>query len=570
MTSDSLPNDLEALKDLVLAQATWLEAKDEELRAKSFQIEQLKAQLAKLRRMQFGRSSEKLDRAVEQLELLLDDLREGKAEQLAAQAPVAAEEKQKPVRRPLPQSLPREEIVHQAACACPRCGGELRRLGEDVSELLEYVPASFKVIRHVRPKFSCRRCEAITQAAMPSLPIERGRPGPGLIAHVLVSKYADHLPLYRQSGIYERSGIDLERSTLADWVGRSSALLAPLVEALRKDVMSSDVLHGDDTPVPVLAPGAGKTKTGRLWTYVRDGRPHADMRASAAIYFYSPDRKGEHPSAHLKSFKGTLHADGYAGFNAIFEKGAVTEAACWAHVRRKFFDEYESKQAPIAKEALDRIGALYAIEAEARGKPPDERRRLRQEKSKPLLDDLHAWLSATKPKLSQKTDLAAAIRYTLARWKALTRFVDDGKLEIDNNAAERSIRPLALGRKNYLFAGSDAGGERAAAIYSLIETAKLNDIDPEAYLRDVIDRIADHSINRIAELLAVELGSTSPARRSRVAHRTLTPKPRSSPDAYATPPVPWFHLNSVSTKPAAAHSSVYPLGSTRESGLFST
>lgn len=492
--STALPEDIEALKSLVREQAA-------ELRAKTLRIEQLSVQLARLRRMQFGRSSEKLDRAVEQLELLLEDLREDEAQSRPETATALDEDKQKPVRRPLPQSLLREEIVHQAACACPKCGGELRRLGEDVTELLEYVPASFKVIRHVRPKFSCRRCEAITQAPMPSLPIERGRPGPGLIAHVLVSKYADHLPLYRQSGIYERSGIDLERSTLADWVGRSSALLAPLVEALRKDAMASDVLHGDDTPVPVLAPGAGKTKTGRLWTYVRDGRPHGDTRAPAAVYFYSPDRKGEHPSAHLKSFKGTLHADGYAGFNAIFEKGAVAEAACWAHVRRKFFDEYESKQAPIAKEALDRIGVLYGIEAEARGKPPDERRRLRQEKSKPLLGDLHVWLSATKPKLSQKTDLAAAIRYTLARWKALTRFVDDGRIEIDNNAAERSIRPLALGRKNYLFAGSDAGGERAAAIYSLIETAKLNGIDPEAYLRDVIARIADHPINRINELL---------------------------------------------------------------------
>jgi hypothetical protein len=261
------------------------------------------------------------------------------------------------------------------------------------------------------------------------------------------------------------------------------------------------VLHGDDTPVPVLAPGAGKTKTGRLWTYVRDGRPHGDLRPPAALYFYSPDRKGEHPARHLAGFKGVLHADGYAGFNSIFEKGAVTEAACWAHVRRKFFDEYESKKAPIAEEMLDRIGALYGVEAEARGKPPDERKRLRQQKSKPLLDDLKAWLAAINTKLSQKTDLAAAIRYTLTRWKALTRFVEDGRLEIDNNAAERSIRPLAIGRKNYLFAGSDAGGERAAAIYSLIETAKLNGLDPEAYLRDVIARIADHPINRIADLL---------------------------------------------------------------------
>lgn len=506
MRTDSLPNDVEVLQALVREQAVLiatrdaeLQSKDAELRSHALKIEQLKAQLARLRRMQFGRSSEKLDREIEQLELLLEDLGESESESPVGR-PVC-EEKQKPCRRPLPESLPREEIVHEAGCVCPRCGGELRRLGEDVSELLEYVPASFKVIRHVRPKFSCRKCEAITQAPLPSLPIERGRPGPGLIAHVLVSKYADHLPLYRQSEIYAREGVDLERSTLADWVGRASALLAPLVDALRKDVMASDVLHGDDTPVPVLDPGRGRTKTGRLWTYVRDGRPHGSDRPPSAVYFYSPDRKGERPQSHLKSFKGTLHADGYAGFNAIFETGVITEAACWAHVRRKFFDEHERNASPIAKEALTRIGALYAIEEQTRGRPPDERRRLRQEKTKPLLDAFEDWLTAANAKLSQKTDLARAIRYALTRWKGLTRFVNDGRLEIDNNAAERSIRPLALGRKNYLFAGSDKGGERAAAIYSLVETAKLNGRDPEAYLRDVIGRIADHPINRIAELL---------------------------------------------------------------------
>jgi len=506
--SSALPNDVEALKSLVREQAALIETRDVELKSKSaelqahvLKIEQLKAQLARLRRMQFGRSSEKLAREIEQLELLLEDLGESEAESPVSRSAVVCEEKQKPIRRALPESLPREEIVHEAACACPRCGGELRRLGEDVSELLEYVPASFKVVRHIRPKYSCRRCEAITQAPMPSLPIERGRPGAGLIAHVLVSKYADHLPLYRQSEIYARNGVEIERSTLAGWVGGAATLLKPLVDELAKDVMASDVLHGDDTPVPVLDPGRGKTKTGRLWTYVRDGRPHGGKIAPAAVYFYSPDRKGEHPALHLKSFRGTLHADGYAGFNAIFEKGEIAEAACWAHVRRKFFDEHAKNASPIARQALDRIGALYAIEDEARGQPPDQRRRIRQEKSRPLLDELHAWLSATKLKLSQKSDLAAAIRYTLTRWTSLVRYRDDGRLEIDNNAAERAIRPLALGRKNYLFAGSDAGGERAAAIYSLIETAKLNGRDPEAYLRDVITRIADHPMKQIAELL---------------------------------------------------------------------
>ena len=305
---------------------------------KDLEIERLTARIAKLRRMQFGRSSEKIDREIEQLELLLDDLHENQGDRAERQS-VLPEPARKPIRRPLPEHLPREEITHVDGCVCPKCGGELRRLGEDVSEVLEYVPASFKVIRHVRPKFSCRRCESITQAPMPSLPIERGRPGPGLLAHVLVSKYADHLPLYRQSEIYAREGIDLGRSTLGDWVGGSAALLAPLVEALRKDVMASDVLHGDDTPVPVLAPGTGKTKTGRLWTYVRDERPHGGERPPAAVFFYSPDRKGEHPQDHLKSFKGVLHADGYAGFNAIFEKGDVAEfrllGACPAQVLRR-------------------------------------------------------------------------------------------------------------------------------------------------------------------------------------------------------------------------------------------
>ena len=288
---------------------------------------------------------------------------------------------------------------------------------------------------------------------------------------------------------------------MAGWVGQSAALLDPLVASLRKDVLASDVLHGDDTPVPVLAPGLGKTKTGRLWTYVRDGRPWDSKSPPAAVFFYSPDRKGEHPQAHLKGFKGVFHADGYAGFNAIFDGGLVTEAACWAHVRRKYFDVHAANASPIAKEALDRIGALYGIEDGIRGKPPSERRRYREERALPLLAELRAWLETTLPKLPAKSDLAAAMRYTLGRWQALMRYVHDGRIEIDNSAAERSIRGIALGRKNYLFAGSDAGGERAAAIYSLIETAKLNGLDPEAWLRSVLTGIADHPINRITELL---------------------------------------------------------------------
>jgi transposase len=490
----NLPTDTGALQALVRSLVG-------EVKAKSLKIAQLEARIAKLKRLQFGQSSEKLAREIEQLELELDELHEDEGVR-AAERPAAVQALiEKPVRRPLPEHLPRQEEVHEPSCTCPNCGGAMRRLGEDVTEVLEYVPASFKVIRHVRPKLSCRKCETIVQEPMPSLPIERGRPGPGLLAHVLVAKYADHLPLYRQSGIYAREGVELERSTLADWVGRSAALLDPLVAALRKEVMASGVLHGDDTPVPVLAPGLGKTKTGRLWAYVRDERPHGGQRPPAAAYFYSPDRKGEHPRDHLKSFKGMLHADGYAGFNAIFETGKVTEAACWAHVRRKFFDVHAANGSPIAREALDRIGALYGIEAGHRGKPPDERQRCREQQSLPLLGDLKAWLETTLPKLSGKSDLAAAMRYALNRWDALTRYARDGRIEIDNNAAERSIRGIALGRKNYLFAGSDAGGERAAAIYSLIETAKLNGLDPEAWLRDVLTHIADHPVNRVANLL---------------------------------------------------------------------
>lgn len=494
----NLPSDTAALQALVRVLAG-------DVKSKGLLIEQLKAQIAKLKRMQFGKSSEKIDHQIAQLELQLDELHEDEGQTAAASPAVVQalikETPEKPYRRPLPEHLPRQDEVHEPACTCPNCGGAMRKLGEDVTEVLEYVPESFKVVRHVRPKLSCRICETIVQSPMPSLPIERGRPGPGLLAHVLVAKYADHLPLYRQSVIYAREGVELERSTLADWVGRSAALLDPLIEALKKDVLASDVLHGDDTPVPVLAPGLGKTKTGRLWTYVRDGRPWGSDQPPAAVFFYSPDRKGEHPQSHLKTFKGILHVDGYAGFNAIFETGHVTEAACWAHVRRKFFDVHAANTSPIAKQALDKIAALYAIEAQIKGKPPDERQHYREHHAAPLIADLKAWLDVTLPKLSGKTDLAQAMRYGLSRWTSLTRYINNGRIEIDNNAAERSIRGIALGRKNYLFAGSDKGGNRAAAIYSLIETCKLNVIDPEAYLRDILTRIADHKINRIDELL---------------------------------------------------------------------
>jgi transposase len=500
-----LPAD--ALKALILAQHDQLIATREQLLSRDNEIAHLKLLIAKLQRMQFGRKSEKLQRQIEQLELRLEDLEANHEEPCPAEGQPAAPPiliitpAAKPSRRALPKHLPRETQTHAPRQAKCDCGGELRKLGEDVSEVLEYVPEHFKVIRHVRTKLSCAKCDCIVQAAAPSRPIERGVAGPGLLAHVLVSKYADHLPLYRQSEIYARHGVVLERSTLADWVGGTAQLLEPLVEVLRRYVMAAGKLHGDDTPVPVLAPGNGKTKTGRLWTYVRDDRPAGDHAPPAVWFAYSPDRKGEHPERHLRVFCGTLQADAYAGFNQLYENGRIQEAACWAHVRRKFHDLQQAHASPVATEALERIGALYAIEKEIRRRPLEERHQVRQARSKPLLASLRQWFEATLPKLSRKSDTTAAIRYALSRWDALLRYSDDGRLEIDNNAAERALRTVALGRKNYLFAGSDSGGERAAAIYSLIGTAKLNGLDPEAYLREVLTRIADHPISRIEELL---------------------------------------------------------------------
>jgi transposase len=367
--------------------------------------------------------------------------------------------------------------------------------------MLEYVPAHFKVIRIVRPKCRCTACSRIYQEPAPNRPVERSMAGAGLLAHILISKYGDHLPLYRQSDIYDREGVDLSRSTLATWVGGAAHSLQPLVELVRRYVLSAARLHGDDTPVPVLEPGRGKTKTGRLWTYVRDDRPSGSADPPAVWFAYSRDRKGEHPFNHLREFNGVLQADAYAGFNRLYEQGRIVEAACWAHVRRKFYDAYQAHASPISEEALKRIGELYVIEKQIRGQPPEERQRIRFEQAQPLLDSLQAWLKQCLAKLFQKSDVAMAIQYALDRWTALLRYINDGRLEIDNSAAERALRAIAIGRKNYLFYGSDAGGEYAAAMYSLIGTAKLNDLDPEAYLSYVLTRIADHPMQRLEELL---------------------------------------------------------------------
>ena len=504
-----LPNDVEALKGIILERNAKLEAAEALLIFQKLELEKLRFEIACLKRMKYGRSSEALDSELLQMQLSIEDLEASLAEKPAEVRPAPKEPAEKPVRRPLPERLPREEIVHENPCTCPACGGELRSLGEDVSELLEYVPGHFKVIRHVRPKLSCSACQRIVQPAAPSRPIERGLAGPGLLAHVLVSKYSDHLPLYRQSQIFAREGIDLDRSTLADWVGGASALLEPLVNAIGRYVLGTYKVHGDDTPVPVLCPGRRTTKEGRLWTYVRDDRPAGSEDPPAVFFRYSPDRKGERPQAHLVNFTGVLQADAYAGFDRLYGE-KIKEAACWAHVRRKFYDIHVSLASPIALEALERIGRLYKIEEEIRGQLPDERRAVREARAGPELKSLHEWLSNGASTVSKKSELGKAIRYALSNWAALTRYCEDGRLEADNNAAERALRAVALGRKNWLFAGSDDGGERAAAIYTLIGTAKLNALDPEAYLRNVLERIADHPINRLDELLPWNLAARMP------------------------------------------------------------
>jgi transposase len=497
---ETLPDDIDALKRIIAELAR------DAVTAK-VEIAKLKFQLARYRRAEFGRSSEKLARDIEQLELAIESLETDQAERLAAASPIVAAaieeavEKQKPARRPLPEHLPREEVHHPAACACPHCGGALRRIGEEMTETLDYVPGRFRVIRHLRAKLSCRACDTVVAAPAPDHAIARGRAGAGLLAHIVVSKFDDHLPLYRQAEIFARDGVSLETSTLSGWVGATAAALQPLVDALAANVMGSDTLHVDDTPVPVLAPGTGKTKTGRLWTYVRDERPFAGSCPPAALFYYSPDRKGEHPKAHLHDFRGVIHADGYSGFNGLFAGNRISEAACWAHVRRKFFDVHAANGSVIAKQALDRIGELYGVEKTITGRPPEQRCAERQKRSQPIAEALRSWAEATLPKLSRKSELAKAFRYMRARWKALLRCLDDGRLALDNNPAERALRCVALGRKNYLFAGSDAGGHRAAALYSLIETAKLNRLNPQHYLADVLARIADHPARQIADLL---------------------------------------------------------------------
>jgi transposase len=539
ITFDQLPDDIAELKLLLLAQDAELVAKDAELVAAKnglvitqLTIEKLKAQIARLKREKFDKSSEKIERALEQLELALEEAEAAKAEAIAAQPQQAEAEAptpdaqvgedakpEKKKRRQLPPELPRRDVVHMPPGVCKTCGGASQRtVSETVTEVLAYVPARFEVIRHVRPACSCRKCETMVQAPMPELPIPRGMVDASFLAHMIVAKFCDHLPLYRQAEIDARAGIVIDRSQRAEWLGHVAWLLQPLVELMAAHVMAGRVIHADDTPVDVLAPGTGKTKTGRLWVYLRDERPHGGTTPPAVLYRYTPDRKGEHCRAELAPFVGYLHADGYAGFGRLYDgpprlpsgepaaeavqgPPRVAEVGCWSHARRGFHDEWASHKSAIAKEALDRIGALFDIERPIAGSPPDIRRAVRQRTARPKIDELAIWLDAQLQKIPGKSDLAKAIRYARSRWQALTRYLDDGRLEISNNAAENKIRPAALGRKNWLFCGSDAGGIRAAAFYTLIGTARMNGIEPEAWLTDVIARIGSHPINRLAELL---------------------------------------------------------------------
>lgn len=523
LDTHALPDDVAHLKRLVLEHRSRVQAQQ-------LEIERLKIQLARLRRWKFGSSSEQLDLQIAQIELSLDVLQAVMPSSPADAAAPAAKQKlsgirepRHPVRRALPAHLPRETVYHldpavRHGCACAQCGGKLRKLGEDVAEMLEHVPGYFKVIRHVREKHSCLACARIVQAPAPSRPIERALPGPGLLAHVAAGKYCYHQPLYRQSEVYGYAGVSIDRSTLTQWVGAASELVRPLVQAVRRHVLGGQQLHADDTPLPVLDPGRGRTKTGYLWTYVRDERPWGSTQAPAVWFEYSPNRKGEHPRRHLRDYHGVVHSDAYSGLNEVFECFASSKEAkrsgaragparrrslCWAHVRRKLHDLYVALDSPLAREALERIGELYAIEREIRGLSPEKRRCERQTRAVPLLEALRTWLLSQLAQLPSKSALAQAIRYAVkpAHWPALIRYCSDGQVEIDNNAAERSLRTVALGRRSYLFAGSDAGGERAAAMYSLIGSCKLNKIDPESYLRYVFARIAEHPINRIDALL---------------------------------------------------------------------
>jgi transposase len=472
-------------------------------RAKSERLRQI---IKELQRHRFGRRAESFPQ--EQLQFALEEAEQIEAAGLAkTESPVeskARAAKRRANRGALPVHLPRiETVVDVTSTICPGCSGTLHRIGEDVSERLDIVPAQFRVLVVRRPKYACRTCEdVVVQAPAPARLIEGGLPTEATVAQVLVSKYADHLPLYRQAQIYARQGVNLDRSTLADWVGRAAFLLRPVYERLLERLKGSSKLFADETTAPVLDPGRGRTKTGQLWAYARDDRPWGGTDPPGVAYVYAPDRKAERPIAHLAGFRGVLQVDGYAGYKVLAERSEVRLAFCWSHVRRPFYELAQSGPAPIASEALVRIADLYRIEGDIRGRSAEERHAIRQERTRPLVEALQPWLREKLSLISQKTKLAEAIRYALSRWAGLCLFLDDGRVEIDNNAVERAIRPIALNRKNALFAGSDGGAQHWAVIASLIETCKLLDVEPHGYLADVITRIVSgHPQSRLDDLL---------------------------------------------------------------------
>ena len=500
---------LEAERDGLRAERDALQSAHETANA---EVEKLRLMIRQLLRAQYGRSSEKLD--PDQLQLGLEELEQSLAAVQPANDPPAPPQPAAPQRKPaqrnrgaLPPHLPRYEVVIDVEDKhCPCCGGALHVIGEDVSEMLDVVPAQYRVKVIRRPRYGCRGCEgAVVQAPAPERPLTGGMATEALVAQVLVAKYSDHLPLYRQAQIFARNGIDLDRSTLASWVGRAAWWLRPLSEQLRDTVLSSPKIFADDTPVPVLDPGRGRTKTGRLWAYARDDRPWRGPEPLAVVYIYSENRQGAHPRNHLAEFTGVLQVDGYSGFEGIAGErpgGAVQLALCWAHLRRKFYEFHQATGSPIAAEALRRIAELYAIEERIRGRPPDERRRIREAESRPLVEAMKTWLEAQLARISAKSPLAGACRYGLRHWGGLGLFLEDGRVELDSNTVERSIRPIKLGSKNHLFAGSDNGAESWATIASLIQTAKLNEVEPFAYLRDVLERIVSGR-TKIADLASL-------------------------------------------------------------------
>jgi transposase len=495
-----LPPDRDA--EIAALTAALASAKAE-LAARDLLIETLRVQIARLRRMSFGASSEKLTAEIAQLELALEEL-EVEAIPVAQTSQAPKPERPTPVRS-LPEHLPREDVVAQPSsgtCTCPDCGGALRKLGDDSAEQLDVAPVQWRVVRTIRPKYSCRACEKIVQAPAPVKAIARGKATFATLAHVIAHKFDHHLPLYRQSEMMAAQGIDIDRSTLAGWAGQAAALLDPIISRIREQGLKASKIHADDTPVPVLDPGRGKTATGRLWTYVVDDRASGSPTPPLAWYRFTPDRTGAHPQKELASFTGHLQADAYAGYDKLYQSGRVTEVACWAHFRRKIFDIHKPRPTALTTDILERIAALYAIEAEVRGGRPGIRHQARQERTRPMIAELRTVLDDALRRLSPKSVMATAIAYGTKRWTALTRFLDDGHLEIDNNIAERSLRAVAVGRKNWLFAGSNTGGTRAAAIYTVIETCKMNGVESQAYIADVIAKIAaDWPASRWDELM---------------------------------------------------------------------